>query len=236
MSRLFERHFAVDYPEHGFTVLGSDIEKVYYRIEKHCGVLHRVHLRDVHGARTSHWFFVRHFNLRDSERRFEKGVRKAGPAVSFWKPVTHWPQYGMVIWAFPHDPRLTHLPEVVNPETVAKLVEANTESLGLEAGVRCSEVRCQQIKYMPGKRVVLRFEADLTHADGTTETLPFWSKTYGDQSSRYVYRAMEDARIGIAGGTGSMEIPRSILHIDHLHTYWQEEWTGTSRCPRRDIR
>ena len=88
MSQLFERHFAVDYPEHGFTVLGSDIEKVYYRIEKHCGVLHRVHLRDVHGARTSHWFFVRHFNLRDSERRFEKGVRKAGPAVSFWKPVT----------------------------------------------------------------------------------------------------------------------------------------------------
>ena len=123
MSRLFERHFAVDYPEHGFTVLGSEIEKVYYRIEKHCGVLHRVHLRDVHGARTNHWFFVRHFDPRDSERRFEKGVRKAGPAVSFWKPVTHWPQYGMVIWAFPHDPRLTHLPEVVNPD--GKAVVAN---------------------------------------------------------------------------------------------------------------
>jgi len=226
MSRLFESHFAVDYPEHQFTVLGTDIEKVYYRIEKHCGVLHRVHLRDAHGEESKHWFFVRHFKLSDSQRRFERGLRKAGPAVSFWKPVTHWPEVGMVIWAFPHDPRLTHLPEVVSPENVAKLVEANTESIGLAAGTRCGEVRCQQIKYMPGKRVVLRFEADLTLPDGTSQTLPFWSKTYGDQASLYVYRAMEDARLAIAETSGNMEIPRSTLHIDHLHTYWQEEWVG----------
>ncbi len=228
MSRLFERHFAEDYPDRGFSVLSTEIEKVYYRIEKHCGVLHRVHLRDARGEESNHWFFVRHFNPGDSERRFEKGSRKAGPAVSFWKPVTHWPEVGMVIWAFPHDPRLTHLPEVVNPENVAKLVESNTESLGLEAGVRCGEVRCQQIKYMPGKRVVLRFEADLTQPDGSSRTLAFWSKTYGDQSSLYVYRAMEEARLAGVGGPGTMEIPRSTLHIDHLHTYWQEEWAGKS--------
>ena len=120
MARLFESHFATDYPEHGFSVLGSKIEKVYYRIEKHCGVLHRVHLRDMHGDERKHWFFVRHFNPRDSERRFEKGARKAGPAVSFWKPVTHWPEYGMVIWAFPHDPRLAHLPSPVAVEVLGK--------------------------------------------------------------------------------------------------------------------
>ena len=186
MSRLFESHFAEHYPEQDFTVLSTDIEKVYYRLEKHCGVLHRVHLRDLNGENSSHWFFVRHFNPQESERRFEKAARKVGPAVSFWKPVTHWPEHGMVVWAFPHDPRLKHLPEVVNPENVAKLVEANTESLGLEAGTRCGAVRCEQIKYMPGKRVVLRFEADLTLPDGSSQTLPFWSKTYGDQSSLYV--------------------------------------------------
>ncbi len=49
MARLFESHFAADYPEHGFRVEGSSIEKVYYRIGKHCGVLHRLRLRDLHG-------------------------------------------------------------------------------------------------------------------------------------------------------------------------------------------
>ena len=228
MSRLFEKHFRVDYPERDFRVEGTSIEKVYYRLHKHCGVLHRVRLIDANGERSRHWFFVRHFPESELAKRYEKAVRKASAPASFWKPVSVWAEHAMVVWAFPHDPRLAQLPDVVNPDTVAKLIESNPGNLGLPTGTHCTAVRCEQIKYMPGKRVVLRFEACVTPPDGAPHTLAFFAKTYADQNSKYVFDAMEAARKAIGTGPGRMEIPRSTLHIDHLHTYWQEEWSGHS--------
>ena len=99
MCRLFEDHFREAYPEHGFRVVGSSIEKIYYRLHKHCGVLHRLRLLDARGRESRHWFFVRHFPIADGPRRFEKAQRKASAPASFWAPVTFWRDLGMVILA-----------------------------------------------------------------------------------------------------------------------------------------
>jgi hypothetical protein len=226
MAALFEERFGRDYPAQGLRVEDAQIEKVYYRRRKHCGALYRARLRDRRGERLEHWFYVRHFTRGEALAKFEKASRKAAPPASHWKPVALWPETEMLVFAFPHDPRLAHLPEIANPEAVRKIAEENAGALGLEPGTRVGEVRCRQVKAMPGKRVVLRFELDLHGASGATRTLPFYSKTYGDATSLYVYRMLCDVCAALGAEPGPLEIPRPLLHIDSLHTYWQEEWPG----------
>jgi hypothetical protein len=132
----------------------------------------------------------------------------------------------MLAFAFPHDPRLAQLPEIASPEAVRKIAEENAAALGIGAGARLGEVRCRQVKAMPGKRVVLRFEIDVHGAGGASRPLAFYSKTYGDATSLHVYRILCQACDALGSARVPLDIPRPLLHLDALHTYWQEEWPG----------
>ena len=88
------------------------------------------------------------------------------------------------------------------------------------------DVRVEQRNYTPGKQVVLRYEVDLAEPGQHARTLRFYGKTYGDSRSRYVYRALVAACERLAGNPGPLEVPRTLLHLDPLYTYWLEEWSG----------
>lgn len=228
MGQLFESHFQCEFPQRALRVEDCTIEKVNYRLRKHCGVLYRLQLRDSNGRRFDRWFFGKMYPPEVGPSKFEKASARAGPPSNVWQPVSFWPELDMVVWAFPHDPKLSHLPEVVRPASVAKLVEENAEALGLAAGTKCKRVYHRRVKYMPGKRCVLRFEVEVANPLNGVETFSFFGKTYRDQTSRYVYEVLENARASAACVERQMEVPRPLLHVDDLHTYWQEVWQGYS--------
>jgi hypothetical protein len=60
------------------------------------------------------------------------------------------------------DPQLTGVPDLLGPQARAALAPALAA-----AGGRLEHVRPTQVRYDPGRRLVLRFAADITWADGT---------------------------------------------------------------------
>jgi hypothetical protein len=142
----------------------------------------------------------------------------------------------MILWIFPLDPKLVTLPQVVDPAFVRQQVEANLQLFGVtkngldaQSGPwRCEQIRYDRVKYMPGKRCVLRYHVTLADPFGTSHDKIFYCKIYQDNRSRYHFDMVQSAYEQFTAQTGAVNIPRPLLHFDDLHAYWQEEWPGNA--------
>ncbi|MEM7115916.1 MAG: hypothetical protein AAF614_25970 [Chloroflexota bacterium] len=194
------------------TVEACRLEKVSFRPDKHCSILFRVYLDD--GSES--WFFTKMYAVGKGQQRYEKERRK-DPTVAFWS------DWDTLVWTFPHDVKLPQLARLLEPRYVAQLVEQNAHQLSLAPDAVCHQVQCKQVKYVPGKRCVLRFEVE---AGEGAQQIRFFSKTFSNEQSRYVYEQLQSVCATLGTGAGQFEIPPLLGHIDGLHTFWQAEWPG----------
>jgi hypothetical protein len=79
---------------------------------------------------------------------------------------------------------------------------------------------------MPGKRCVLRFHLNLIGPAGESRQVNFYSKSYNDAWSRYHFDMLNAVYEQLAVEAPIVNIPKPLLHLDGLNTFWQEEWPG----------
>jgi hypothetical protein len=207
-----------------------------------------VTLRHPSGQEADEWFFGRLYPPGQGYNQLERAsaamkhfyvthdfLRKI-PPISFWHDLN------MIVWVFPQDPKMVTLPYLVDPAFVQEQIEANlpvltgqvlagavpgTGSNGSPEAWRCSEICYNRVKYMPGKRCVLRFRLTLTGPSGAeSRQVRFYSKTYSDGWSRHHFDMLKSAYDQLAAQAPEVNIPRPLLHLDGLNTFWQMEWNG----------
>jgi len=205
----------------GSRIAAAELEKVNYRIGRYCGALYRLRFEQAAALSATRWYYVRHAPATESRERFEAARSAAGPGE-----VTYWSEQDMIVWAFPGDPRMRQLRELVEPASLRALVEQERAALGIAPGEPIERLSMDPIKHMPGKRTVLRLEIDVGGDRG--RQLRVFSKSYRDARSRRVYRALEATRDALAANGARLELPRPLVYLDRLHTYWQLEWPGES--------
>ncbi len=242
MAEHLTRYFHASGLAAGWEVSHCGIEKVYYRPGKHCGVLYRLALRHSSGKEIDEWVFGRTVPHGTEDERFEAAVgglkqsQAAHDLLRFMPAINLWRDLNMIFWIFPLDPKLATLPQVIDPAFVRQQVEANLQLLGVHQngseakseGWRCDEVRYDRVKYMPGKRCVLRYHVTLVDPSGKSHDKIFYCKIYQDARSRYHFDMVQSAYQQLTAQTGAINIPRPLLHFDGLHAYWQEEWQGNA--------
>jgi thiamine kinase-like enzyme len=54
----------------------------------------------------------------------------------------------------------------------------------------------------------------------------FYSKTYSDSRSRDQFRFLQAVHEQLAAQPAAAIIPRPLLHLDDVNTFWQEDWLG----------
>ena len=121
IAQRFQGYFRLRYPKQRLHVADCALEKLYYRPEKSCKALYRLHLRDRAGQASEQWLFAQMYPARKSFAKFKRAQAKAQTAVSFWEPVGFWPELDTLFWAFPHDPHLTQLPQLIQLPKMARL-------------------------------------------------------------------------------------------------------------------
>jgi thiamine kinase-like enzyme len=134
-----------------------------------------------------------------------------------------WPELNLITWAFPNDPGMPGLLRASEVEHVRAHLNANLAHFEVASSWHCESLRCARVKYMPGKRCVLRYHAELAHPDGARRNLTFYSKTYSDGMSRFHFQNLRAAYEQMP----KINIPRPILHWEEANTYWQASWEGT---------
>jgi len=239
MAEHFARYLRAASPELEWKVAGCAIENVIYKPAKHCRLLYRLTLRHPSGAAAEEWFYGQLYPSSMGEKRFDDAaaaVKHSYVAHDFLKglrPVSFWPDLSMVLWMFPQDPQMPALPYLFDPDFVRQHVKANLPTIaGLENGDmrnwRCTGIRCDRVKYMPGKRCVLRYHVQLAGPSGSSREITFYSKTYNDAMSRYYFQFLRNVYEQLITQTTAVHIPRPLLYLEGLNTFWQEDWKGAS--------
>ncbi len=199
------------------------IERVQYRPGRRCRVLYRLNLREASGNKSEQWFYGKLMRPGQAQREYEKALVDENLRNGAWQPVTIWPDLEMVVWTFPNDPRMPQLAKAVDPRRIREHIDANLKVWGLSRAWRCTEVAVEPVKYMPGKRCVLRCHAHLASSFGESRTLSFYSKSYGDAMSHYHFKVLAKVHQQLGH---VINIPRPLLHWDETNTFWQEPCAG----------
>jgi len=226
MANAFEALFRRDYPERELQVQHCRVGRVYHKPGKDCGIMYRVSCRDREQRVHENWFYGKMFANGKVHSTSGKKHPATWPGCGFWKPVSLWRETEMILHAFPYDSYLPHLGRLLEPEFIKQQVEENLSGFGLPDGSRCLEVACEKIKYMPNKRCVLRYELRVRDPQGRERQLVFYSKTYDNAKSRYVFEVLRELCRHPKCNHGALNIPHPIAHIDEANTLWQHAWAG----------
>jgi thiamine kinase-like enzyme len=240
MVGQFAQHMNAVSPGIEWQVKRCGIEKVYYRPAHHCGILYRLTLCHPSGQEADEWFFGR---LCPPGRGYDQLERTAAAVRHFYvahdflrriPPISFWPDLNMMVWIFPQDPCMVTLPYLMDPDFVRHQIKLNWPAFGaLAKGANghshtwhCTEVACDRVKYMPGKRCVLRFQLEMSGTSGDSRQVRFYSKTYNDGWSHYHFNMLKSACEQLAAQASKLNVPRPLAYLDGFNTLWQEEWSG----------
>lgn len=221
MQARFEAHL----PQ---TVEKCRIEKISFRPEKHCSALFRLYLCDTNQTRSEQWFFAKMYRHGQGEKRYVKEKAKFASTSKVTEAVSFWPDWETILWAFPHDGNLPQLADLIQESRIQQLVHQHHTLLGFSPDAVCEYAECKRVKYVPGKRCVLRFKVGVREPEQPIRELEFYSKTFSNAQSRYVYDTLQTVRASLGTSDQQFEIPPLLGHVSNLHTFWQASWSGTS--------
>lgn len=211
MRQRFQGYFRLRYSEHRLRVVGCSIEKLYYRPERNCKALYRLQLEDRANQTSDQWFFAQMYPVEKSFAKFSRAQEKAATAVSFWESVSFWPEIDTIFWAFPHDPQLTQLPTLLEPQTIPQLLATH-----LPAAELGDTVQCQRLKLMPRKRCLLQF----TVGDTRLVTKSYAQTDYHTAKGRYAYQIFSDVYQATQTNPW-LTVPEPLFYDEELATHVQ---------------
>jgi len=224
MSKNFNHFFRQEYPTLELQVKNCRIGAIYQKPGKSCRVTYFLEVQDKCGETYENWF---HATVSSNGLGLQKREKHyAHPGCGFWKPVMLWPEMNMVLHAFPYDPQMPYLGQLIEPDFVRQAIQENMTGFGLTDDWRCEKIMCSRVKHRPGKSCTLLHEAEMIDRLGSTRYFKFFGKTYRTPVSRHIFDVVQQIFECASLEGGALNIPKPIAHIDAVNTVWQHAWEG----------
>ena len=148
----------------------------------------------------------------------------------FAAAIAHLAELGAIVWMFPNDPRISHLPEVMDPDSVRFHLPYDRLPAGLDGPVDVGEIHVDVLRYKPETHCAARYEVGWgREPDRPVFTL--FGKTYGGDRAGDIDRQMD------AVWRKSLEDPKSFLIgrplgcTRSVRTVWQAACGGLPLLP-----
>jgi hypothetical protein len=230
MTAAFQAYLARRYPALAPRFSACTLDQVRFKPGKGCRLLYRLHFTPA-TAHTStvdalpavQWLVG---TLHPAAAPPPRDSAAADGAAQPWLPVDYWPEFKMTLQSFPHDPKVAHVKPLLVPAVVQQLINEQRAALGLPAGWQCERVIIVPVKYMPGKRCLLRYTVESNGSSPAENTFSLYSKTYSTQKSRALYGMLTQLQQYIATQTIPLALPQVCAHLPALQTIWQMAWPG----------
>lgn len=139
-------------------------------------------------------------------------------------PVSYVPEVDMLLWAFPHDRKLPHLPKLLDTENLASYFAIHLSGLGLSPSEHIVSVKTKLMHYLPECSCMIRYTlmiADESHG-GETRQIILYGKNYRDDGGVEAYSIMRQ----LANQTSHFAKPYA--YDAETRTLWQSHVPGES--------
>ena len=154
---------------------------------------------------------------------FERASRKERFTLEGVRPIVYLPEVEMVVWSFPNDRKLTHLPEMLDLSFLYDLLPRRLTSLGLHQSKCLRQIKADIIHYLPERSCMIRYELELENREsGEVVPVAVFGKIYPDESGGEVYRIMGQ----LSGQMEGVKIAKPLGYDPELKVLWQSEIPG----------
>lgn len=153
---------------------------------------------------------------------FERASRKDLVTLKGVRPIVYLPEVEMVVWSFPNDRKLTHLPQMLDLPFLYDLLPRRLASLG-HPSKRLSQIKAEIIHYLPERSCMIRYELELENREsGEVVPVAVFGKIYPDESGGEVYKIMSQ----LSGQMEELKIAKPLGYDPELRALWQSEIPG----------
>ncbi|MDQ7065576.1 MAG: phosphotransferase [candidate division KSB1 bacterium] len=219
-SQLFEHELQTLDAE----IADCRIERVQYRKHKRCRVLYRLVLRHHDGRHSSdQWFAAKLVRPGRGRRQFLKENNGFAMDRGVWQPAYLLEPLDLIVYAFPHDPGMPGLALAGSAQHIAGEAQRTLRTSLVRPIPALSVAKFEKVKYMPGKRCVLKFDLLGNGARSDDIWSTFFSKTFSDGMAEYHFRILKTAHEQLAPW---IHIPRPVHFWPEANTFWQDPWPG----------
>ncbi len=176
----------------------------------------------VTGKQSAQTIFAKMFLSNVSREVFNRAARQPLVPTEFGPSVMRVDEPEMVVWAFPNDPVLHRLPQVIDPAKVKNHLPYSSFPAGF-AAKEISSVNVEIINYRPEIRCTARYRL----SNGNT-TMAIFGKSFAENRGAEIFQRLEHLWKLSQQSSGEFLMPRPLAYNAETETIWQEELAGQS--------
>ncbi len=152
-----------------------------------------------------------------------KGVSSIPSACE--EGILHFSELDMIVWVFPNDPVLLHLPECIHPEAVKRHLPYDRLPSGLNGPADISGLDSEVVHYRPEVRCTTRYRLQSGTAADPKEIVVY-GKTFNDARGEEIYQRMNALRRSGADNTERFIVAAPLAYSEEIKTVWQSGLDG----------
>ena len=183
---------------------------------------YRLDLADCRKDQHNVLFYVKAYLGGRSRNEWEK-LADSSPGLGTY--AIHIPELDAIVWRFPYDPILTHLPEVIDAERVLphlpwKLLPNNVPE---QSGF--TDLTNRVAHYLPEKSCTTRYDLRW-HVAGIPHELTLYGKTFKGEEGKEIYKRMLHFWRISNQDPGSITVAQPLAYTETVKTIWQQAVGG----------
>lgn len=137
----------------------------------------------------------------------------------------HLPDLDLIIWIFPNDPVLRHLPKCIQPEAVKQYLPYDTLPTGLDGPADLVNITSEVVHYRPEVRCTTRYRLQWGGPDNPKERVLF-GKTFNDDRGKEIHQRMETLWKISSDHPESFMVAQPLAYHEEIKTVWQAGLKG----------
>ena len=141
----------------------------------------------------------------------------------------HFRDLDMLLWVFPEDPAIPHLPEVSDPARVTAHLPYLSLPKGLEGAEHIRSVKAEVVNYRPELRCTTQYDLSWG-TDKQPQHLTIFGKTFRSGEGRDVYARSEYLWKRFSGVDEKVLFSQPLGYTSEVQTLWQLGVEGTPLC------
>ncbi len=137
----------------------------------------------------------------------------------------HIPELDAIVWRFPHDPVLPHLPEVIDTERVRPHLPWEHLPNSVPGPGDLTDLTTRVAHYLPGKSCTTRYDLRW-HVAGTPYERTLYGKTFKGDEGKEIYARMMHLWRTSRQDPGSITVAQPLAYTESVKTIWQQAVGG----------
>lgn len=170
-------------------------------------------------------FYVKAYLGGRSRNEWEKLADSSHTSSDLGTFAIHVPELDAIVWKFPYDPVLTHLPEVLDAERVRSHLPWELLPNSVPGPGGLTDLTNSVAHYLPEKSCTTRYDLRWQVA-GAPHELTLYGKTFKGEEGKEIYARMMHFWRTSRQDPGSITVAQPLGYRDTVKTIWQQAIIG----------